>query len=357
MVAATDLPVVSAVEVRENAHAAKALVVVDGLVYDLTDFLPTHPGGEDIVFPHLGTDVSAVFRGKANKGDHAHSNAAVDMLQTYCVGRLEGAGGGGAAGNGTSPAASSTTSTSSPTGSKTKPSAANGDKTTLDLSKPLVCQVASLGKNYNDYVHRPQHLKQPARFFQNNFLEFCSRTPWYVIPLIWWPVVACELIYTVKAHGVSPLMCFACFVYGVFSWTLIEYVLHRFLFHISEKYVHMSRFTITFHFLIHGCHHLLPMDNMRLVFPPVPAAIIMVFVYSTFRFFFGACYAFAMLGGATFGYTLYDVTHYYLHHGVPLTEYFRSIKSYHLAHHYKNSVLGFGISSKLWDVVFSTELK
>ena len=32
------------------------------------------------------------------------------------------------------------------------------------------------------------------------------------------------------------------------------------------------------------------------------------------------------------------------------------MKSYHMQHHYKNGTVGFGVSSKLWDVAFGTEL-
>lgn len=49
--------------------------------------------------------------------------------------------------------------------------------------------------------------------------------------------------------------------------------------------------------------------------------------------------------------------HYYLHHGLPASAWARSLKSYHLDHHYKEYNLGFGITSKTWDIVFGTELK
>jgi len=68
----------------------------------------------------------------------------------------------------------------------------------------------------------------------------------------------------------------------------------------------------------------------------------------------------------------YDCTHYALHH-TKLPAYLREVKKYHLAHHYKNYELGFGVTStspistpmftaktlttgKLWDVIFNTVL-
>lgn len=47
--------------------------------------------------------------------------------------------------------------------------------------------------------------------------------------------------------------------------------------------------------------------------------------------------------------------HYALHH-TRLPAYLREMKRYHLAHHYKNFELGFGVTSKIWDYVFGTVL-
>ena len=40
----------------------------------------------------------------------------------------------------------------------------------------------------------------------------------------------------------------------------------------------------------------------------------------------------------------YDCTHYALHH-TKLPAYLKEVKKYHLAHHYKNYELGFGVTS------------
>jgi 4-hydroxysphinganine ceramide fatty acyl 2-hydroxylase len=42
---------------------------------------------------------------------------------------------------------------------------------------------------------------------------------------------------------------------------------------------------------------------------------------------------------------LYDCMHYALHHS-RLPQYMREMKKYHLAHHYKNFELGFGVTSE-----------
>lgn len=52
----------------------------------------------------------------------------------------------------------------------------------------------------------------------------------------------------------------ACFVAGVVVWTILEYVLHRFLFHVDD-YLPDHPVFLTLHFLLHGIHHYLPMDR------------------------------------------------------------------------------------------------
>ncbi|CCL99108.1 uncharacterized protein FIBRA_01122 [Fibroporia radiculosa] len=61
------------------------------------------------------------------------------------------------------------------------------------------------------------------------------------------------------------------------------------------------------------------------------------------------------IAGAFAFYVLYDCMHYALHH-TKLPSYVREMKKYHLAHHYKNFELGFGVTSKMWDYVFNTVL-
>jgi sterol desaturase/sphingolipid hydroxylase (fatty acid hydroxylase superfamily) len=54
-----------------------------------------------------------------------------------------------------------------------------------------------------------------------------------------------------------------CWIFGVFLWTLVEYGMHRFLFHV-DKWLPDNRYFLTTHFLLHGVHHYLPTDR----YPP-----------------------------------------------------------------------------------------
>jgi len=145
---------------------------------------------------------------------------------------------------------------------------------------------------------------------------------------------------------------------GVFFWTLSEYFLHRFIFHGEETWLPDKKWAYLTHFLLHGIHHAFPQDRYRLVFPIVPGYCLLMLAYAPFLdTVFPACMAPAMKCGTALGYITYDLIHYFTHHASPKSGYFKSVKVYHMQHHYRNGELGYGVSSKFWDLVFRTELK
>ncbi|KEH37077.1 fatty acid 2-hydroxylase-like protein [Medicago truncatula] len=219
----------------------------------------------------------------------------------------------------------------------------------VDLDKPLVFQVGHLGEAYEEWVHQPIVSKEGPRFFQNEVLESLTLTVWWAIPVIWLPVV-CWFVYNSIQMGLSCPHIALMVVLGIFVWTLLEYTLHRFLFHIKTK----TYWGNTIHYLLHGCHHKHPMDGLRLVFPPTATAILLFPFWNAVKLFSTPSTTPALFGGGLLGYVIYDCTHYYLHHGQPKTEHPRNLKKYHLNHHFRIQDKGFGITSSLWDKVFGT---
>lgn len=115
---------------------------------------------------------------------------------------------------------------------------------------------------------------------------------------------------------------------------------------------------LTIHFLQHGIHHYLPMDKYRLVTPP---AVFLLYAMPLWKlihimFWYNWYAATAVYCGGIFGYVCFEVTHYLVHHK-NLPPLFRSLKKYHLQHHFLDSELGFGITSKIWDKAFGTVLQ
>lgn len=220
---------------------------------------------------------------------------------------------------------------------------------TVDLNKPLVFQVGHLGEAYSEWVHQPIVSKEGPRFFANDFCELLTRTIWWVVPLVWLPVV-CWFVTMSLQRGLTPSQVALAVAGGVFIWTLLEYSLHRFLFHMKTT----SYWGNTLHYLLHGCHHKHPMDGLRLVFPPAATAILCVPVWTLIRLFSTPSTAPAVFAGGLLGYVIYDITHFYLHHGKPSKGLTQSLKRYHLSHHFRVQTVGFGITSSFWDRVFGT---
>jgi 4-hydroxysphinganine ceramide fatty acyl 2-hydroxylase len=173
-----------------------------------------------------------------------------------------------------------------------------------------------------------------------------------------------------------PVFLLVC-IAGALSWTFIEYLLHRFVFHMTVDTA--SAWSISFHFFLHGQHHKFPLDPGRLVFPPVPAFCILVPIYLTATAIFtsNTHLAHAAVAGIILGYITYDLTHYYLHHGSPSLGYFQRLKARHMVHHFNDHqigmppfaidepipkphltdfriVVGYGLSSSLWDIILDT---
>lgn len=369
-----NLPLMSAAEVaKHNTQDDCWVTLFNRKVYDISSFFHEHPGGADVMLPYAGKDVTAIM---ADAVSHVHSESAYEMLdEDMLVGYLA-----------TSHEEKNLLNNKNGTTVEVKLGNAESDeefdmyefhdklpddyrklwvKTDfaedtkkhkfLDLNKPLLKQVwnGNFSKEfYLDQIHRPRHYGKGSAPLFGNFLEPLTKTPWYVIPMLWLPVNL--MFFMTGFKNVHPVTHFSLWALGIFVWTLIEYFLHRCIFH-ADRFLPPYGPAFTIHFLLHGVHHYLPMDEYRLVVPPALLTILAFpfykLIFAIFPFY-QACSAFS---GGTLGYILYDITHFVLHH-TKLPSFYQELKTYHLEHHYKNYDLGFGVSSRFWDVVFGTEI-
>ncbi|KAI9151044.1 fatty acid alpha-hydroxylase [Blastocladiella emersonii ATCC 22665] len=358
--------VFSAAEVAKHATESDCWITRRGNVYDVTAFIGDHPGGPELITEYAGKDIDAVMH---DADIHDHSDGAYDILDDYLIGRLESASSGDGEDSGADvsddiPSAKRSAQSSgfvdpvSALDEQLTEELASAKKPLLDLSKPLLWQMltSTFSKDYYmTQVHIARHLPEPATIFANPVLEIFTRTPWYLVPLCWLPVVA-YLAYDAHVFGGMTFPSLAAhYAFGLGMWTFFEYTFHRFLFHI-DALLPDHPYALTVHFLVHGIHHYLPMDRMRLVLPPIFFALIVQPPWWAFRAVFDHTTCAAMFSGGITGYIIYDLTHYYLHHARVRTAHMREMKKYHLAHHYKNYDSGYGITSKIWDYVFATVL-
>ncbi|KAF9314927.1 fatty acid alpha-hydroxylase [Podila horticola] len=353
----------TAAQVESHNTEDSCWVVHKNKVYDVTSFVQDHPGGEDYILDHAGKDVTKLMKDELS---HLHSEGAYEMLDEFFVGSLDTA----SVAQASSHVPVKDTQGLHKRGSAElsekeaeayfKPTDIAADKQNkfLDLSQPLLWQLwnSTYTKTfYLEQVHIPRHLSGPGRIFGSPYLEVFTKTPWYMVPIFWLPIIAYNANRSLQ-EGLQREQAAALFVGGMFLWTLAEYVIHRFLFHLDD-FLPDTTFWQVAHFLLHGIHHYLPMDRLRLVMPPALAVALAIPINKLIHSALPYAQAYAVFSGLLLGYVLYDMTHYYLHHAKVFKIHFREMKTYHLAHHYKNFEGGYGITSKIWDKVFNTELQ
>lgn len=253
------LPTLLQAEVATHNTAKSCYVTIGTRVFDITDFLEDHPGGGDLILEYGGKDVTKILK---DEDSHTHSESAYEILEEGFVGfvvtekvmdtavksvnpdqivplpptfdgvqELEenGSAGGVFASTGMSSAADLEKETDLVDDYK--------KHKFLDLNKPLLLQVwfGGFSKDfYLEQVHRPRHYKGGASApLFGNFLEPLSKTPWWVIPVVWLPPVTYGTY--LASFGCASILEEAMYWgFGLFLWTLVEYILHRFLFHLDR---------------------------------------------------------------------------------------------------------------------------
>lgn len=179
-----------------------------------------------------------------------------------------------------------------------------------------------------------------GRIFETPVLEVLTKTNPVLHIITYGGAIALFLYMSTTA----PLSTVLLFIGGAITWTLVEYVIHRFLFHIKPG---------KFQYMIHGVHHEYPRDKERLMMPPVPGILLTLFFFGLWYVFFQS-YAHAFMSGFLTGYLAYTYIHYIVHAHKPVKG-FRFLWTHHLKHH--NPVFhdkAYGVSTPFWDHIFGT---
>ncbi|RVE50199.1 hypothetical protein evm_005222 [Chilo suppressalis] len=323
-------------------------ILFNGQKYNINNFLRDHPGGVNTLKKYKGKSILQAM------DSFGHSTSAYHMLNDFKIhGDFNDANLTGKV------SANGRVITNEESHKSAKEIAFLEElEARLDWSKPLLSQLHLIAPHYELWVNSAVYRR--CRLFASPLLESMTFTPWYLVPIFWIPVilylgisqflqhVACGELCT--NESMSLLQFGGHLVFGLVAWTILEYSLHRWVFHLDPG---SSLKMITVHFLIHGLHHKMPFDGLRQVFPPIPALVLATVIYVPF-WLITAHPLIKMAGGLT-GYLAYDMIHYYVHHGSPRNgSYLYTMKRYHSNHHFVNHDKAFGISSKIWDHIFKT---
>lgn len=193
------------------------------------------------------------------------------------------------------------------------------------------------------------HNKGQAQLFRNHYLEMLTKTHPLVIWGIYLPVIAYLLYYCDAALNFRFSTIAIAFLGGMLFWTLFEYIMHRFVFHMVAESDRAQKFI----YVLHGNHHHFPRDKERLFMPPVPSLILASVILCLFYLIMGTT-AFMFFPGFLLGYLLYGSMHYAIHAWNPPVKWMKPLWRNHHLHHYKDDHKGFGVSTTIWDRVFGT---
>jgi len=154
----------------------------------------------------------------------------------------------------------------------------------------------------------------------------------------------------------NPWFAVGFYIVGCFTWTLVEYLFHRYVLHgrflpgkgLIRRFLHERLDPL------HWDHHKRPFDGSH-ISGELKDILPLFFVAAPISFFFPLYTAPMMLAGVVQGYVAEEWLHYALHFSKSRMPLFRVIKRYHLYHHSPRGIdKGYGITTPFWDRVFDT---
>lgn len=184
---------------------------------------------------------------------------------------------------------------------------------------------------------------------KNRFLELLTRTHISITLVLYTTLPAFLLYYGFQHQYITVTSTAVLFLLGILTFTLIEYIIHRYIFHIEPSTPARAKFVK----LVHGAHHEYPKDKDRISMPPLPSIILAVSFFALFRLLLGT-YVFGFLPGFFIGYLLYSSIHYAVHAYQPPRNFLKILWVHHGIHHYKDPEHAFGVSTPFWDMFFRT---
>jgi len=199
-----------------------------------------------------------------------------------------------------------------------------------------------------NYISNSQ---ESVRMFKSDFLESLSKVHFLVPVFIFVPVII-YFIYEAFQNNLGVVTFTEMFITGLIVWTLVEYVMHRFLFHYMPADKPWAQ---RLHFIFHGVHHDYPSDAKRLVLPPSVSIPLALAFYFMFNAILPVNYIYGFFPAFLIGYLFYDESHYAIHHFNFKGKIWKKIKQHHMLHHYSDPAKGYGVSSPLWDKIFGSD--
>jgi sterol desaturase/sphingolipid hydroxylase (fatty acid hydroxylase superfamily) len=144
-----------------------------------------------------------------------------------------------------------------------------------------------------------------------------------------------------RLHAGGPLTALLAVGLGLFAFSFIEYFFHRWMFHTRVPLFEQG----------HRTHHEQPLgyDSLPFFLP----AVVLLTLAGLFALIMPTGFALLMAGAITFGYIIYGLSHFIIHHVRFKHPWLRRWAGAHHVHHYHPDS-NFGLTTPLWDVLLGT---
>ncbi len=168
-----------------------------------------------------------------------------------------------------------------------------------------------------------------------------------------YPILAGILFLWARADEPSraPLDYILWVLSGGLLWTLVEYGMHRFVFHSAPSSPRLAR-------IVHGLHldhHHDPRDARKiLVRPQTSLPLSLVILGVTYWGTGSPVEAAGIMTGVWAGFLYYEWVHYRVHTSSSVRRGMDGQRRRHFHHHFIDDRKRFGVTSPFWDWVFRT---
>lgn len=140
----------------------------------------------------------------------------------------------------------------------------------------------------------------------------------------------------------SPYAIALSFLAGLFTWTLVEYCFHRWVYHKGETLAHAG----------HLLHHDEP--EALIGMPWIITSGLMFSLWFVFGYWLAFGSASSYVSGWLSGFFFYYTFHHIVHHQFNLkSAWYRKLRAHHKIHHQIPGT-NFGVTNRFWDQVFGT---
>jgi sterol desaturase/sphingolipid hydroxylase (fatty acid hydroxylase superfamily) len=141
------------------------------------------------------------------------------------------------------------------------------------------------------------------------------------------------------------------FALGALSWTLLEYILHRWVLHWRPS----GEVSLELVKRLHLYHHDDPKDESQVCVPIFLSAPAWVTIFGAILIFGGnPGKGILFTCGLALMSVVYDLAHFSAHYMKATNGLLASLKKQHMLHHFSDHTRRFGVTSPIWDYVFRT---